>query len=83
MLARQISLFFCVVHPKAFSWLRVVFAKVTPSPFSSVIIGEALSRMVLSAADANLISSFYLATETLPISHLQFVDDTLLFVMWM
>lgn len=72
-----------MVLPKAFSWLPVVFAKVAPSSFSSVIISEALSRMVLSAADANLISSFYLSTETLPISHLQFADDKLLFVMWM
>ena len=48
------------------------------SPFLFVIVAEALSRMAAQAEKQNLIRGFRV-TRTAPISHLQFVDNTLVF----
>lgn len=49
------------------------------SPFLFVIIGEALSKMISMAAEANLICGFRPTTSAPMVSHLQFADDTLIF----
>lgn len=49
------------------------------SPLLFAIVGEALSRMIDAARNANLITGFCSARGALVITHLQFADDTLLF----
>lgn len=49
------------------------------SPFLFVIIGEALSKMISMATEANLICGFKPTTSALMVSHLQFADDSLIF----
>lgn len=43
-----------------------------------MIIGEALSRMLLRNADVNLISSFRPVIGVPSVTHLQFTDDTII-----
>lgn len=49
------------------------------SPFLFAIVGDALSRMISAATEANLISGFRPTRAAPRVSHLQFDDDTLLF----
>lgn len=49
------------------------------SPFLFVIVGEALSRMIDAARDANLITDFFPTRGAPVITHLQYANDTLLF----
>lgn len=44
-----------------------------------VIVGEALSRMIDAARDANLIAGFFPTRGGPVITHLQYANDTLLF----
>lgn len=48
-------------------------------PFLFVIVGEAFSRILSMAGAANLIQGVNLARNYPTISHLQFIDDTLIF----
>lgn len=49
------------------------------SPFLLSVVGEAVSRILTAAGDANLISSFKLASIAPRITRLQFADDTIIF----
>lgn len=49
------------------------------SPFLFAIVGVALSLLITVVAEANLITCFRLARTSSIVSHLQFVDDTILF----
>lgn len=51
------------------------------SPFLFFIIGEALSRMLENAKHDNLFKSSYPRRENIVDTHLQFMDNTLIFVM--
>lgn len=44
-----------------------------------MIVGEALSRMISKAREANLIKGFKLSASGPTITHLQIADDTLIF----
>ena len=65
--------------PRASFKLKGVFEKVIPSPFLFDIVVEALCRMTFVAGEANLITGFKLAVNGPTITHLQFVDDTIIF----
>lgn len=45
-----------------------------------VIVGEALSRMFSKAGEANLISGFRPSSRGPTVTHLQFADDTFIFL---
>lgn len=44
-----------------------------------MIVGEALSRMMLVAGEANLINGFMPASNASKVTHLQYADDTIIF----
>ncbi|XP_026416071.1 uncharacterized protein LOC113311449 [Papaver somniferum] len=50
------------------------------SPFLFLLVGEALSYMIKQAQDQSLISGFNVADDGNSVSHLQFADDTLIFL---
>lgn len=49
------------------------------STFLFTIVGEPLSRMIQVASDANLVVWFKPTLDSLIVTHLQFVDNTLIF----
>lgn len=52
----------------------------TPYPLSSVIVGETISHMIEAAMNVNLIKGFRLSRSVPLVSHLQFADDILVFL---
>lgn len=49
------------------------------SPFLFLIVAEALGRMIKKAVNVGMVEGFRVARNSLVISHLQYVDDTLIF----
>lgn len=50
------------------------------SPFLFVLVTEAFNQLMKAAADRNLIQGLSIGRENVNISHLQFPDDTLIFL---
>ncbi|XP_026384636.1 uncharacterized protein LOC113280196 [Papaver somniferum] len=50
------------------------------SPFLFLLVGEALSYMIKQAQEQGLISGFQVAANGTSVSHMQFADDTLIFL---
>eukprot|EP00268_Persea_americana_P005045 TRINITY_DN11696_c0_g1_i1.p1 TRINITY_DN11696_c0_g1~~TRINITY_DN11696_c0_g1_i1.p1 ORF type:complete len:177 (+),score=18.27 TRINITY_DN11696_c0_g1_i1:467-997(+) len=59
--------------------LKGALDKVTPSPFLSLLVAEALGRMIKGVVSAGLFERFRVARNSSSINHLQFADDTLIF----
>ncbi|XP_077246168.1 uncharacterized protein LOC143886076 [Tasmannia lanceolata] len=49
------------------------------SPFLFVMVAETLNRLIAKGSVAKLMQGFYVGQREVEVSHLQFVDDTLLF----
>ena len=50
------------------------------SPFLFTIVADVLSRMLLKAKERNLLEGFRVGRNRCRVSHLQFANDTILFV---
>lgn len=76
----QLDSWFSLMGPQKVSSLPTwVFIRDTHFLPSSVIVGEALSKMISKAEGSGLVQEFQLSQGTPMISHLQFADDTLNF----